>query len=231
MPGSLATVHCFDTGVPRQQIIYRSFADRAALDAAWSDFLGTLGITVDTGGCPAAHGEMGWPTGAYTQTRLDRGRLLCYISAKNEAVIEKTFFETPYVDSLVWLVAWRDDKDLSADATERDLAAIDAMVASGVYDIRPSIVEIRAVNMAFVPNEATVFAGKPWRLRLKNEDLGVLHGVTIKRVGGGDEALFTATSFRGPDTQTFDVQALDTGEYVLMDPSHPEMMATIKVKG
>jgi hypothetical protein len=231
LAGSLATVHCFETGVPKQQIIYRSFPDRAALDAAWGDFLRTKGIVADTGACPKAQGEMGWPTGAYTVPRVERGRLLCYVSGVPEAVVEKTFFEMPYFDSLVWLVLWRDDRGLSPLAAEQDLAAVDSLVGSGIFDVGPSLVEIRAVNMAFVPNEATALAGKPWRLRLKNEDVGVLHGVTIHRVGAGDETVFTTDAFRGPDTKTFDIPALSAGKYLLVDPSHPEMTATITVKG
>jgi Protein kinase domain len=231
LAGSLATVHCFETGVPRQEAIYRSFADRAALDAAWGDFLRTKGIAPDSGACPARQGEMGWPTGAYTVPRVERGRLLCYVSSVEQAVIEKTFFEKPFFDSLVWLVVWRDESGQPSAVAERDLAALDALVASDVFNVGPSLVEMSAVNMAFVPNEATVFAGKPWRLRLKNEDLEVLHGVVIRRVGAGDKELFSAKAFRGPDTQTFDIPALGAGEYVLVDPSHPEMTATIRVKG
>jgi serine/threonine-protein kinase len=232
LPGSLATVHCFDGGVtPQLEVLYRSFADRAALDAAWSDFIRSLGITADSGACPTGHGEMGWPTGAYTVPRVEKGRLLCYISKEPEAVVEKTYYEKPFFDSLVWLVAWRKEPDLSSDAMERDLAAVYALVASGDYDIGPSLVEISAVNMAFVPNEVMVIADKPWRLRLKNDEVEVLHGVTIKRVGGGGEVLFTSKPFRGPNTQTFDIPPLSAGEYLLMDPSHPEVTATITVKG
>jgi serine/threonine protein kinase len=231
LAGSLATVHCFETGVPQQEAIYRSFADRAALDAAWGDFLRTKGIAPDSGACPARQGEMAWPTGAYTVPRVERGRLLCYVSSIEQAVIEKTFFEKPFFDSLVWLVVWRDESGQSAAAAERDLAALDALVASDVFNVGPSVVDMTAANMAFVPNQITVFAGKPWRLRLKNEDLEVLHGVMIHRVGASDKELFSAQGFRGPSTQTFDIPALSAGEYVLVDPSHPEMTATITVNG
>ena len=212
LAGSLATVHCFETGVPGQQAIYRSFADRAALDAAWGDFLRTKGIAADSGACPARQGEMGWPTGAYTVPRVEHGRLLCYVSSIEQAVIEKTFFEKPYFDSLVWLVVWRDESGQSPAAAERDLAALHALVATDVFNVGPSVVDMTAANMAFVPNHITAFAGKPWRLRLKNEDLEVLHGVMIHRVGADAKELFSAQAFRGPSTQTFHIPALSAGE-------------------
>ena len=124
MAGQLVTIHCMDMeSTPEVEVLYRAFGDRASLDAAWSSRVAKDGFVVGAGACPKTTGEMGWPERKPSLPPTERGRLLCYISQRDEAVVEWTSF-----DHLVWAVAWQ---------AGRDLAAMDAVVSSGGLEVGP----------------------------------------------------------------------------------------------
>ena len=102
---------------------YAQFADDATLETAWAEHLAESGYQPGGGDCPATRGEEPWQL-TDDPPETVRGRLFCYVSQADESVVEWTFLA-----ERVWAVAWRPGTDL---------ASLDAVVESGVLDVRGS---------------------------------------------------------------------------------------------
>lgn len=70
----------------------------------------------------------------------------------------------------------------------------------------------------------TAPAGKPFQIKFENKDPGTPHNVAINLNGA---ELFKGTPFNGVATQTYDVPALDAGQYAFACTIHPTMTGTL----
>ena len=82
---------------------------------------------------------------------------------------------------------------------------------------------------AFVPTELDAPAGEPFTIEFDNQDGGVSHNVAIYTDESAAESLFVGEFVDGPTTVSYDVPALDTGEYYFRCDVHPVMSGTIEV--
>jgi plastocyanin len=74
----------------------------------------------------------------------------------------------------------------------------------------------------------TVAAGEPFGLVFDNEDEGVPHNVAIYTDDSAVQSLFVGDVIDGPETVTYDVPALDPGEYFFRCDVHPQMNGTLE---
>jgi len=84
-------------------------------------------------------------------------------------------------------------------------------------------------DQAFVPDRLQLPAGEPVELAFDNRDGGVQHNVAIYRDGSAEESLFVGDLIAGPETVTYDVPALDPGEYYFRCDVHPQMDGSVEV--
>ncbi|MBF6605964.1 MAG: cupredoxin domain-containing protein [Chloroflexi bacterium] len=92
------------------------------------------------------------------------------------------------------------------------------------------VVIITAKDVAFVPTQVNVPAGKPFTIRFENQD-PVPHNVAIFR--GADASgtqLFRGEIFAGPRTVDYRVPALKPGSYFFYCEVHPTMTGTITTR-
>jgi plastocyanin len=84
-------------------------------------------------------------------------------------------------------------------------------------------------DTAFVPTTLDAPAGEPFVLEFENQDEGVPHNVAIYRDESAEESLFVGDLVDGPTTATYDVPALDAGDYFFRCDVHPAMTGTVEV--
>jgi plastocyanin len=82
-----------------------------------------------------------------------------------------------------------------------------------------------ADSAAFTVARLQVPAGQPFELTFDNADPGVQHNVAIATPDG--EPVFTGELITGPDTITYEVPALEAGEYPFTCSVHPQMQGTV----
>lgn len=84
-------------------------------------------------------------------------------------------------------------------------------------------------DQAFVPDHLRLPANEPVELAFDNRDGGVQHNVAIYRDDAAEESLFVGDLIAGPETVTYDVPALDPGEYYFRCDVHPQMNGSVEV--
>ena len=90
-----------------------------------------------------------------------------------------------------------------------------------------SQLELTAKDTLWDSDELTAPAGQPLTIVLHNEDGGIEHNValyTTEEDGGPDDQIFNGELFAGVDDKTYDVPALDPGEYIFICTVHPATM-------
>jgi plastocyanin/uncharacterized membrane protein len=93
----------------------------------------------------------------------------------------------------------------------------------------PEAVSICASNdQAFDRASLTAPAGTRFDLVFDNEDDGVPHNVAIYANPSADNSLFVGETIMGPSSVTYDVPALDPGEYFFRCDVHPQMDGTLE---
>jgi plastocyanin/uncharacterized membrane protein len=80
----------------------------------------------------------------------------------------------------------------------------------------------------FVPASLTVSAGEPLVMAFENEDEGVPHNVAVYADDSAAQSLFVGDLVEGPTTVTYDVPALQPGEYYFRCDVHPQMNGTLE---
>jgi plastocyanin/uncharacterized membrane protein len=80
----------------------------------------------------------------------------------------------------------------------------------------------------FVPASLTVSAGEPLVMAFENEDQGVPHNVAVYADDSAAQSLFVGDLVEGPTTVTYDVPALQPGEYYFRCDVHPQMNGTLE---
>jgi len=84
-----------------------------------------------------------------------------------------------------------------------------------------------AVNLSFEVKDLTAPQNKPFDLVFENKDAGIPHNIDIKDAGGGD--IFVGEIFPGVATRTYQVPALQQGNYTFVCTVHPNMTGTLVV--
>ncbi|HZB78401.1 MAG TPA: cupredoxin domain-containing protein [Actinomycetota bacterium] len=83
-------------------------------------------------------------------------------------------------------------------------------------------------DQRFVPASLTVSAGEPVLLAFENEDEGVPHNVAVYVDDSAAQSLFVGDLVEGPTSVTYDLPALDPGEYYFRCDVHPQMDGTLE---
>jgi plastocyanin/uncharacterized membrane protein len=92
-----------------------------------------------------------------------------------------------------------------------------------------SVVLCAANDQAFNRTSITAVAGEPIELIFENEDDGVPHNVAIYTDDSASDSLFVGDQIVGPESITYDVPALDPGDYYFRCDVHPIMDGTLEV--
>ena len=82
---------------------------------------------------------------------------------------------------------------------------------------------------AFIPSDLVAPAGEAFEIEFDNRDEGVPHNVAVYEDDSAEESLFVGDLVEGPTTITYDVPALDAGEYYFRCDVHPAMSGTLEV--
>ena len=83
-------------------------------------------------------------------------------------------------------------------------------------------------DQAFDRASLTVPVGTRFDLKFDNEDDGVPHNVAIYVDPSAEGSLFVGETITGPSSATYDVPALDPGEYFFRCDVHPQMNGTLE---
>ena len=86
--------------------------------------------------------------------------------------------------------------------------------------------KVTAQNTAFNTKALEAVAGQPFKIEFTNDD-PFDHNVGIWK---GSEEVFRGELFTGPGTKTYDVSALEAGDYNFVCDVHPTMSGTLTVK-
>ncbi len=93
-----------------------------------------------------------------------------------------------------------------------------------------TVVAISALNIQYEQATVTAPAGVPFQIQFDNKDAGTPHNVTIHQGGSTGAELFKGAIFNGVETRTYDVPALDAGQYAFVCTVHPTMIGTLNVE-
>jgi plastocyanin len=74
-------------------------------------------------------------------------------------------------------------------------------------------------------------AGIPFTITFDNQDAGVIHNFVIKKPDGSNVDIGDTTFFAGVAEKTYDVPALDAGEYPFLCEVHPTTMKGVLTVG
>jgi plastocyanin len=92
----------------------------------------------------------------------------------------------------------------------------------------PAVPEIAADNsLSFDTTSLVVPAGRPFELVFANNEAGVPHNVQIEDSPARAQVLFGGEIVTGPTTVTYQVPALQQGEYYFLCAVHPNMDGTV----
>ena len=94
----------------------------------------------------------------------------------------------------------------------------------------PNVVVISALGIKYEQATVTAPAGTPFQIQFENKDAGTPHNVTIHLGGATGAELFKGTIFNGVETRTYDVPALDAGQYAFVCTVHPTMVGTLNAQ-
>jgi plastocyanin len=98
--------------------------------------------------------------------------------------------------------------------------------------VPPGTIAITANTLAFDTSELAVPAGEPFEIFLNNEESGVPHNLSIYTDSSAATPLFVGENITGPATITYQVEALDAGEYFFRCDVHPvQMVGTVMAAG
>ncbi len=94
----------------------------------------------------------------------------------------------------------------------------------------PNTVMISALGVKFEQADVSAPAGTPFKIEFDNKDPGTPHNVAIHEGSATGPELFVGDVFPGVEVRTYDVPALDPGEYAFVCTVHPTMIGTLSVK-
>ena len=141
-------------------------------------------------------------------------------------------------------VAWYDPKDTEVHLAVRGGAepllavpqpgptgAQPTTQPTGPPPCEPSGTElsVAASGIAFDTDCLAAPAGEPFTIQFENQDAGIPHNVAIYTGPPPSEAVFAGEIFPGPDSRTYEVDALDAGQLYFQCDVHPNMNGTFVV--
>jgi plastocyanin len=94
----------------------------------------------------------------------------------------------------------------------------------------PNLVMISALGVKYEQETVTAPAGVPFQIAFDNKDPGTPHNVSLHLGGSTGAELFKGTIFNGVETRTYDVPALDAGQYAFVCTVHPTMIGTLNAQ-
>jgi plastocyanin len=94
----------------------------------------------------------------------------------------------------------------------------------------PNLVVISASGIKYEQTTLTAPASTPFQIQFENKDAGVPHNVSLHLGGSTGAELFKGPIFNGVETRTYDVPALDAGQYAFVCTVHPTMIGTLNVQ-
>ena len=112
-------------------------------------------------------------------------------------------------------------------ATPAGSGAASAAPSGPAASANPNLLTISALGVKFEQTTLTAPAGKPFQIQFENKDPGTPHNVAIHLGGPTGAELFKGPPFNGVATQTYDVPALDAGQYAFVCTIHPTMTGTL----
>ena len=189
--------------------------------------------------------DTGNPPGPLNYIQVEE--LIAFIRATSdqEFIIRDPELMEPMVDPRTGEVrtftGWRDpDFAPAPDATPYPACWTDEFTGGGNGDGEPSpdapqptldpdatVIEIVAVAVAFDTAAIEAPAGEGFVIEFDNQDNGIPHDVDIVDAGG--TKVFDGEIITGPDTVTYQVPALEAGEYTFICSVHPNMTGTLTV--
>ena len=94
----------------------------------------------------------------------------------------------------------------------------------------PNLVMISALGIKYEQTTVTAPAGMPFQIVFDNKDAGTPHNVALHLGGSTGAELFKGTIFNGIESRTYDVPALDAGQYAFVCTVHPTMIGTLNAQ-
>jgi plastocyanin len=94
----------------------------------------------------------------------------------------------------------------------------------------PNLVMISASGITYDQQTVTAPAGVPFQIQFANNAAGTPHNISIHLGGSTGAELFKGTVFNGVETRTYDVPALDAGQYAFVCTVHPTMIGTLNAQ-
>ena len=120
---------------------------------------------------------------------------------------------------LLWLMIFKPTLGFGGDAAAAECPPPPEDIAS-----------VCAVDsQSFVTDRIEAPAGEAFELQFFNQEAGVEHNVAIYTDESATESLFVGDFILGVGSGTYDVPALDTGEYYFRCDVHPVMSGTVEV--
>jgi plastocyanin len=94
----------------------------------------------------------------------------------------------------------------------------------------PNLVVISASGIQYDQQTVTAPANTPFQIKFENNAAGTPHNVSIHLGGSTGAELFKGTVFNGVETRTYDVPALDAGQYAFVCTVHPTMIGILNAQ-
>lgn len=91
-------------------------------------------------------------------------------------------------------------------------------------------ISVWADDLEFSTEQIEAPAGEPFTIEFENRE-GAPHNIAIYTDESRSEALFVGEVISGPETITYEVPALEAGEYHFLCDIHPQMNGTVIVEG
>ena len=118
----------------------------------------------------------------------------------------------------------------TAKASKTPAASATAKASGGATKLTVTAPTGAAVS-GFDPTTLEAPAGTPFKVTFDNQDSGVPHNWVLKNADGSAVDIGDTTFFNGPDKKTYDVPALEAGDYPFVCEIHPTVMTgTLTVK-
>ena len=94
----------------------------------------------------------------------------------------------------------------------------------------PNLVMISALEIKYEQTTVTAPAGVPFQIVFDNKDAGTPHNVSLHLGGSTGAELFKGAIFNGIESRTYDVPAIDAGQYAFVCTVHPTMIGTLNAQ-
>jgi plastocyanin len=103
-----------------------------------------------------------------------------------------------------------------------------AATSAGASGATGTVVNLKALGLAFDPTRLPARAGAAFQIAFDNQDNATMHDVVIK--DGGGKEVFKGELVTGVAQKTYNVPALQAGSYTFTCTVHPTMTGTLEAK-